>query len=329
MSAGRDDKFTERNLRDMIANCVDPARVPKRINIITDTSDFFRVDYDDVVILNGRPYFIRNYEKEGRFSIDEQPKFWVRRAIDLHDGSMKIIKMVFPERFDAKVGDITFDCVRSPKKEARILELVKGHRNFMQGFSTVDSAGNIIRIVDYIPGVAIDNLVSKLGKDHEDYFYNHFLTVFNDYIELVKAIKFLHDHGEKHGDIRRDHIIKDKRDGFYRWIDFDYNYWHKENMFGYDLFGLGNILIFLAGQGDVTTQQLVHNDHPVLNNLTADDTNIIFRNRVVNLQKIYPYIPDALNFIMLHFSRGTEVFYDDTDQFLNDLHEAGDKLGNS
>ncbi|MBI4682410.1 MAG: hypothetical protein HY757_04830 [Nitrospirae bacterium] len=313
----------------MIANCVDPARVPKRINIITDTSDFFRVDYDDVVILNGRPYFIRNYEKEGRFSIDEQPKFWVRRAIDLHDGSMKIIKMVFPERFDAKVGDITFDCVRSPKKEARILELVKGHRNFMQGFSTVDSAGNIIRIVDYIPGVAIDNLVSKLGKDHEDYFYNHFLTVFNDYIELVKAIKFLHDHGEKHGDIRRDHIIKDKRDGFYRWIDFDYNYWHKENMFGYDLFGLGNILIFLAGQGDVTTQQLVHNDHPVLNNLTADDTNIIFRNRVVNLQKIYPYIPDALNFIMLHFSRGTEVFYDDTDQFLNDLHEAGDKLGNS
>ena len=44
--------------------------------------------------------------------------------------------------------------------------------------------------------------------------------------------------GEKHGDIRRDHIIIDRESGNYRWIDFDFNYRHRENIYGYDLFGI-------------------------------------------------------------------------------------------
>ena len=319
-------KFTVDELKDMIAHHVGPQHVPGNVNVITDTSNFFRIDYDDVVVLDNRPYLIRHHEREGRFGIDEQPKFWVKRAVDLKDGSMKIIKMVFPERFTARVGDLSFDCVRSPKKEARILELVKGHGNFMQGFSTLDSAGNIVRIVDYIPGTMIDSMVANLGKKHEDYFYDDFPAILNHYIELVRAIKFLHDNGEKHGDIRRDHIIKGRGERSYRWIDFDYNYWHKENMFGFDLFGLGNVLVYLAGAGDITTQELKKDDPSAFGQLTPDDINIMFSNRVVNLQKIYPYIPDVLNFILLHFSSGTDVFYDDTEQFLEDLREAGDSL---
>lgn len=113
------------SLREMIARWVEPDRVPKTPRIVTDTSDFFKVDYDDVVILKCRPYFIRNYEREGRFGIDEDPKFWVRRAIDLTDGSIKIIKMVFHEKFTARVGDIAFECVRSPSKEGIILDMKK------------------------------------------------------------------------------------------------------------------------------------------------------------------------------------------------------------
>lgn len=306
----------------MIARYVDPQRVAKRINIITDTTDFFRVDYDDVVILEGKPYLIRNYEREGRFTIDEQPKFWVKRAIDLTDGSRKIVKMVFHERFTAKVGNIRFECIRSPRKEGRVLALVKGHANFMQGFSTMDSAGNMIRIMDYIPGKSLDYLISGRGKDHKDYFYHHFPYVLDEFIELVRAIKFLHDHDEKHGDIRRDHIIKDDRSGICKWIDFDFNYWHKENMFGYDIFGLGNILAYITGGGDVTVQYLKHNNTTAYEKINADDLNIIFHNRVANLKKIYPYIPAELNFILLHFSEGADVFYDDTVQFLNDLQEV-------
>ncbi len=328
MSVLHKGKNSQALLRDMIALYVDPQRVPSTINIITDTSDLFRVNYDDVLILNDRPYFMRNYEREGRFGIDEQPKYWVRRAIDLVDGSVKIIKMVFPERFEVRVGGITFDCVRSPKKEARILDLTRGHPHFMQGFGTRDSAGNVIRIIDHINGTTIDKRISALNRGHEDYFFNAFPMILSDYIKLVKAIKFLHDHGEKHGDIRRDHIIKDRHEESYRWIDFDYNYRHRENMFGYDLVGLGNVLVYLAGCGDITVQDIKRYDQRAYQRLTSDDMNIIFHNRVVNLQKVYPYIPDRLNLVLLHFSAGAEVFYDDTEQFLNDLHEAGRGPGN-
>ncbi len=319
---GQGQLLGEPELRDMISRWVEPHRVPKKPRIVTDTSDFFKVDYDDVVILGNRPYFIRNYEHEGRFGIDDEPKFWVRRAIDLDDGSMKIIKMVFHEQFKAQVGGITFDCVRSPLKEAVILDMVKGHPNFMQGFSVKDLSGNIIRIIDYIRGITFADYALQLGKDHEDYFHNFFPSALRDYIDLTQAIEFLHERGQKHGDIRRDHIIREKDSGVCRWIDFDFNYLHKENMFGYDLFGLGNVLMYLVGRGDVTFQQLREAGAEVFHRITADDMNIIFNNRLANLRKVYPYIPDALNRVLLHFSLGANIFYDQIDQLLTDMQEV-------
>jgi hypothetical protein len=319
-------QFSIDDLRDRIARYMGPERVPKHLNIIADTSDFYRVDYDDVVILGDRPYLIRNNEREGRFGIDDQQKYWVKRARDLSDGSVKVIKFVFHERFEAKVGGIVFDCFRSPKKEAKILDLTKGNIRFMQGFSVVDEAGNIIRIIDFIKGKTLADSVLLLGKEYEDYFRNHLPHVLDEFVELVKAIRFLHENGEKHGDIRRDHIIKESETGTARWIDFDFNYLHKENMFGYDLFGLGNILAYLTGRGDVTVQRLQETASPALGRLTADDTNIIFNNRVMNLKKVYPFIPEALNLILLHFSNGANTYYDNTDQFLHDLREAREHL---
>ena len=54
--------------------------------------------------------------------------------------------------------------------------------------------------------------------------------------------------------------------------------------------GLGNILIFLVGGGDLTIQQLTTEKAPALDDLSAEDMNIIFNNRVANIQKIYPYV---------------------------------------
>jgi len=315
-------RFSYEEIKERIAHWLEPERVPKKFNIITDTSDFYRVDYDDVVILGEKPYLIRNNEREGRFGIDDQQKYWVKRARDLFDGTVKIIKLVFHEKFQAKVGEIVFDCYRSPKKEARILDLTRGNPLFMQGFSVCDASNNIVRILDFIKGKTLADFVIPLGKDHEDYFYNHLPVLLDEFIDLVKAIRFLHVRGEKHGDIRRDHILKDQETGNFRWIDFDFNYLHTENMFGYDLFGLGNILVYLVGRGDVTIQHLKQEASPVTANLTAEDVNIIFNNRIVNLRKVYPYIPEALNLILLHFSLGANIYYDNTDQFLLDLQEA-------
>ncbi len=321
-----DYRYSEEEIKDSITRWLPPERIPKQIRIFTDTSDFFRIDYDDVSILGGRPYLIRNNEREGRFGIDDQQKYWVKRAIDLTDGSTKIIKLTFHERFETNIGELRFKCFRSPRKEARILELVKNSGHFMQGFSVRDDAGNVVRILDFIKGKTFADYVLTLGKDHHDYYYNYFPGVLDEYIELVEAIQFLHKHEEKHGDIRRDHIIKEKDTGKCRWIDFDFNYLHRESLFSYDLYGLGNILVYMTGRGDVTVQNLQEERSPAYDHLEREDLNIVFNNRVVNLKKVYPYIHDSLNLVLLHYSLGANTFYDDTGQLLNDLYEFRGRL---
>ena len=317
--------YSEKELLRMIKRWIPRDRVPKRVKV-KDTADFFRVDYDDVVVLNDVPYFIRNNEREGRFGIDDEQKFWVKRARNLVTGDVKILKWVFKERFNARIGSLVFECVRSPQKEARILELVRGRSEFMQGETVIDSAGNQLRILDYIRGKTLGQLTLEMGKDHEDFFYHYYPALLDEFIRVVEAIRFLHENNEKHGDIRRDHIIKDDSTGQYRWIDFDFNYRHGESRFGYDLFGLGNILLFITGRGDITTYRLLRESPEAFGRLTEDDVNIVFHNRVNNLKKIYPYIPEMLNRVLMHFALSAPVYYEYTKELLEDLGEAREEL---
>jgi serine/threonine protein kinase len=297
------------------------------VRIHTDTTDFFRVDYDDVVVLGEKTYLIRHNAKEGRFGIDDDEKFWVKRAFDLQDGSRKILKLVFHERFITRIGDIEFECFRSPRKEARILKLVQNHRNFMKGYGTTDEKGNMVRVLDFIYGRPLSIMVEDIRLDHETYFNFQFPLIMEHFIECIRAIRFIHEHGEKHGDIRRDHIIVDRESGHYRWIDYDFNYHQRENIYSYDLFGLGNILIFLVGKGDILLPDLIREKHPALHRILSEDENIVFHNRVANLRKIYPYIPECLNRILLHFSKGANRFYETTNQLLEDLEEYRTVVG--
>jgi serine/threonine protein kinase len=291
-----------------------------------DTTEFFKVDYGDVAILGDKPFLVRHNAKEGRFGLDDEEKYWVKRCIDLTDGSLKIVKLVFFEKFQATIANLSFDCFRSPKKEARILDLVAGHENFMQGYWVKDGAGNIVRIIDYIYGKTLHAFIQELSIDHEAYYHEIFPEIFKNFMECVHAVEFLHHHRQKHGDIRRDHILIDRESGRYRWIDFDFNYMHRENMFGYDLFGLGNILIYIAGMGDVLLADLQKNKPAVLDSLEEKDLNIVFHNRVANLKKVYPYLPESLNRVLRHFSMGAEIFYENTTQLLNDMNEICDAL---
>jgi len=316
------DLLADDTVRRLIAAHAGVENIPSKLKIITDTSDFSRIEYNDVLLLGNKPYWVKRYEKEGRFGLDDEPKYWVRRAIDLTDGSTKILKLVFHEEFETTVCGMVIKCFRSPKKEARILDLVAGHQNFMHGDWVLDAVGNNVRILEFIRGPRLDEMVTGYGNDHQDYFFNYFPNVLDQYIELLVAIKFLHDHGEKHGDIRRDHVIWDREREVMRWIDFDYNYRHGESMFSFDLAGLGNIIIFLTGRGDVLVEELYHNRRDLFDSLWGEDLSISYKNRVANLKKIFPYIPESLNRILLHFSVGAGIFYETTDQMLADLVKA-------
>ncbi len=306
-------------LREMASPWLPAGKNIKQLRIHRDTTDFFALEYGDIVELGGIPYLIRNNAKEGRFGLDDEVKHWVKFAIDLTDGNRKVIKLVFHEKFKAHIAGIEFDCFRSPKKEARILDLVANKNNFMSGHAVKDQNYNIVRILDFVYGPPLSRYVQHLEINHKSYFFDTFPNILDQFIECIRGIQFLHNHGEKHGDIRRDHILIDRETGHYRWIDFDFNYRHRENIFGYDLFGLGNILVFLAGMGDVLVQDLSQQGHSALDSLNDEDLNIVFHHRVVNLKKIYPYIPDSLNHILLHFSKGANRFYETTGELLDDL----------
>ncbi len=191
----------------------------------------------------------------------------------------------------------------------------------MHGYWIEDKEGNLVRVLDFIAGNTLHSHVEDMNLGHQTYFYEQFPGILKSFIECIEAIRFLHEHGEKHGDIRRDHILIDRHSGRYRWIDFDFNYRHRENIYGFGLFGLGNVLVFLVGMGDVLVPEMKKQDHPALQALRQEDVNIVFHNRVANLKKIYPYIPETLNRVLMHFSKGANWFYENTVQLLDDLGE--------
>jgi hypothetical protein len=305
----------KKRIRELLGN----SRAPEAIRVVRDTTDFVNVERGDVLLLSGRHYLVRGDEREGRFGLDEEPKFWVKRAVDLASGDVKVIKLCFTEKFTFSVGEIAFDFFRSPGKEARLLDKVRGHAGFMQGFSVRDAADNVVRVIDFIHGDTLHQRVTSLAEDHERYYRESFPEIFRNFQGMVEAILFLHRAGEKHGDIRRDHILIERETGLYRWIDFDFNFHSPSNPFGYDLFGLGNVLAFLAGGGDLLVSDLKQDRPELFETLMPGDLNIVFRNRVVNLRKAYPYLSEELNDVLLRYSQAADVYYERTEELLEDL----------
>jgi len=281
----------------------------------------------DVVLLEGERLLVGNNTREGRFGLDDEVKHWVKRATDLPTGERKIIKLSFHERFDANIGGIRFECFRSPHKESRILDLTRGNPGFMQGHTRRDAAGNPVRILEVVNGHCLPDVIAALPGSHEEYFHTAFPGILDNFIAAARALALLHESGEKHGDVRRDHLFVTHDTGSYCWIDFDYNFVHRENIYGLDLFGLGNILIYLAGKGDATIVDLRDNAPEVFATLTWEDLSLVWQNRVANLRKLYPYIPKELNEILLYFSNNASIYYERADQMIEDLAAARAILG--
>ena len=292
--------------------------------VFSDTTNFVSIDYGDEILINGKLYRITGHEREQRFGMSE-PKFWVKKAIDPDSGQRKIIKLAFYESFELSIGGVKINRFRSPEKEARVLELVRGHSNFMQGESFEDSAGNNIRILDVIVGKDFFTHIGRLEMDHKEYFETLLPDILRSLVKPFEAIRFLHYHGYRHGDVRNDHIIIDDETGQYVWIDFDYEFEATENPFGLDVFGLGNILLYATGMGFYDLHTMATGPDTLRDlrtQLVAEDFSILNQWRVTNIRKLFPYVPTALNDILLHFSKGADVFYETVDEVIEDLNRC-------
>jgi hypothetical protein len=291
--------------------------VPSKLNIFDDTSEFMSIDAGDILRLSGNDYFVLGHAQEGRFGIDEQPKYWVKTAIDLTTGAKKIVKMVFHETFTSRVGETMFRCSRSPEKEAAVLRKMHQHPNFMHGQSVPDAAGNIVRIIDFISGPSLYTYLRDQKMSHEEYYHRELSQVMQLSLTCIEAIAHLHKQGLHHGDIRADHIIINNETDAYVWIDFDYEV---DDL--YDVFCLGNVLQQVVGKGrhSLTDIRLQPSDYPDFNStLNSSDMSMTRRHRVANLRKLYPYISEALNEILMRFSLGATDPYKKVDSLLEDL----------
>ena len=291
--------------------------------IFKDTTGFMYIDRGDLIDLEGQLFLVRGHEKEGRFGIDDQPKFWVKRALGLEDGQRYILKLRWEESFRIHIGDMEVPCARSGEKEARALELVRGDRRFMQGRPARDSQNNLIRIIDFIDGTDLIHYVDGVDMPHERYFHELFPRILARTVGAFRAIQLLNDNGLCHGDIRNDHILVERGTGNFRWIDFDLN----QNSGRYDIWCLGNVLHFVVAKGFITFRELIEARPELADRFGVEDASVFFPNRVMNLRKAYGYVPAKLNEILTRFSIGATVCYNTTAQVVDDLADCAHSMG--
>ncbi|MFW5951975.1 MAG: serine/threonine protein kinase [Gemmatimonadota bacterium] len=306
-------------------------RTPRgRVRVFSDTSGFMGITAGDVIRMGERHYYVYGEATEGRFGLDEQPKLWVKRALELETGRRKVLKLAFFESFTMRVGDVPVECFRSPRKEARILETTRDDPCFMRGEAREDDAGNLVRILDRINGVSIYEHVHRRRVDHETYFHEEFPRLFASVLEAVRAIGRLHAAGELHGDIRNDHLWLDRDTGVARWIDFDYAYEWTENPWGVDLYGLGNVLLLAAGRDFYTLRSrdaCLPGGVAGTVCLEPEDFSLFFGHRVMNLRKLFPYVPESLNRVLMRFAHKVEVLYTSVDEMIAELEACRPDLG--
>jgi hypothetical protein len=292
--------------------------------IITDTTEFFHIERGDIIQIGGKQYEVVGYAREQLFGL-EDPKFWVKRVIDSETKERKLIKLAFFESFVCTLGGIKIRCFRNPDKEAEILNLVKEDPNFMHGKSYRDSKGNNVRIIDEVGGPNFSAYINSLTNDHKSFFHTVLPNILHRLINAFEAISFLHAKGFKHGDIRKEHILVSRNAGNYVWIDFDYDFDSGENPFVADIFELGNILLLAVGKGFHDLPMIENNEATygnLIDRLNPNDFSLIKKFRLINLQKLYPYIPKMLNDILMHFSTASDVYYESVEEMTEDLNRC-------
>jgi hypothetical protein len=139
-------------------------------------------------------------------------------------------------------------------------------------------------------------------------------------LRAFDAVAFLRQKGEQHGDIRNDHILIERGTGNHVWIDFDYQMSNPD----YDIWCLGNVLCYVVGKGNHYFHEIRNNSigyppTPETLSLCEEDALLFFGHRVANLRKLFPYLPQELNAILMRFSARTPSLYDRIESLTDDL----------
>ena len=171
-------------------------------------------------------------------------------------------------------------------------------------------------------GIAQNLLISLLilKASWPTYSSKRFPGILKSFMECIEAIRFIHQHGDKHGDIRRDYIPIDRPTR------------STAGSISTLINGTGKIFTVTISLASVTfwyfwpVREICwfrnwRKKPPSLAGTQARGCHIVFNNRVANLKKIYHYILKTLNRVLMHFLKNTYWFYEHSAQLLDDLGE--------
>ena len=180
-------------------------------------------------------------------------------------------------------------------------------------------------MIDFIKGQSLYAYIIECDLPHEEYYYKLVPWILTNIIKSFEAIKFLHENNFCHGDIRNDHILIERDSETFRWIDFDL----KQNYLDFDLWSLGNVLSFILGKGIRSFYEIYNSDrysNSLKDSLNSEDASAFYNYRIMNLKKLFPYISEELNDILLHFTVNTNIFYENIKNIIEDLNNAVSKF---
>lgn len=286
--------------------------------VLDDTTEFMGIDRGDVVRLGEEVFLVRGVEREKRFGLIGEPKFWVKRALSLTTGRPQILKLVFAEVFKARVGESEFLCRRSADKEARVLEVTRGDPAFMQGRGVRDARGNLVRVLDVIRGVDLLTDLGARDMPHEEYVRTLLPDVLDRVVDALRAIARIHSAGLCHGDIRNDHLFVEQGGSVLRWIDFDLD----QGSLEFDVWSVGNVLHFVAARRIVRIREVLEQRPDLAGRIGPDDASLFFPYRLMNLGKLYPWLPAPLTDVLRRFAVGACARYGAVDEVVEDLQSV-------
>ncbi len=219
----------------------------RRPRVYTDTTDFTAIDYGDVLLVEDRYFLVTAYTKEGRFGVDEQVKQWVPK-VRISPAARRISSNWCFTRPLTSAWRHTIPATAARKKEARILEIVRGRPHFMQGELLLDEAGNLVGdragTVTAGQGHPAQPAVPRRVFFHRTPGRSRPLPAGHGCGRLSPRTGIpARRHPARH------HVFVERTTGELYWIDFDYDFHLPERPFALDLFELGNILTYLVGRG--------------------------------------------------------------------------------
>ena len=205
------------------------------------------------------------------------------------------------------------------KMEARRIKKLQERPidHFVNGQTFEDSKGNIVNIFEHIEGETLHEVIQGIKVGHREYFKDHFPDLALKLLDLARALQELHERLKiTHSDIHLKNIII--QDGTRKPFLIDYDFPIMSERYS-DIEELGLSLLDLALKSTCAEGSHTLYDFPKLEFTGGElwDEEVI-----LNARKIYSYIPEDINNILLRFADDCENRYKTASEFADDLEKA-------